>query len=125
MVRDNIVTIINNISSACARVGRNPQEVTLMAVTKYASSDMAKEAIRAGITHIGENKIQDAEKKFRELGEMVSKVTRHMIGLFHEQPGARSWRQALSTLPHENGADETVIEKALDAMNCGKLHGAS
>ncbi|MBI1300421.1 MAG: tRNA dihydrouridine(20/20a) synthase DusA [Alphaproteobacteria bacterium] len=43
----------------------------------------------------------------------VKSITRHMTGLFHHQPGAKKWRQLLSTLPHEDGADETVIEKSL------------
>jgi tRNA-dihydrouridine synthase A len=49
-------------------------------------------------------------------GTPVKSMTRHMIGLFHQQPGAKSWRQALSILPHEDGVDESVILKALDAM---------
>ncbi len=48
-----------------------------------------------------------------EHGTPVKSITRHMIGLFHGQPGARKWRQALSTLPHEEGADENIIKEAL------------
>lgn len=47
----------------------------------------------------------------------VKSITRHMIGLFHELPGAKQWRRALSTLPYEAGADEGVLLKALEAVD--------
>ena len=46
----------------------------------------------------------------------VKSITRHMVGLYQHLPGARAWRRALSTLPHQDGADERVIEEALSAM---------
>jgi tRNA-dihydrouridine synthase A len=46
----------------------------------------------------------------------IKSITRHMIGLYHELPGAKAWRRALSTLPHIEGADESVLLKALEAM---------
>lgn len=46
----------------------------------------------------------------------VKSITRHILGLYHEQYGGKNWRRALSTLPYEEGADETVIQKAIDAM---------
>lgn len=56
------------------------------------------------------------EKQMRDHSTPVKSITRHMTGLFHERKGARKWRQLLSTLPHEDGADESVIEKALSAI---------
>lgn len=55
-------------------------------------------------------------RQMRDYGTPVKSITRHMIGLFHHQPGAKQWRQRLSILPHEDGADETVIEKALEGL---------
>ncbi len=56
------------------------------------------------------------EKQMKDYGTPVKSITRHMTGLFHHQPGAKKWRQLLSTLPHEDGADARVIEKALSAI---------
>jgi len=53
-------------------------------------------------------------------GTPVKSITRHMMGLFHHQPGAKSWRRALSEFPYEDGADEHVIEKALERMEKGR-----
>jgi len=52
-------------------------------------------------------------RQMSEHNTPVKSIARHMTGLYHGQPGARKWRQALSTLPHEEGADEYAIEKAL------------
>ena len=53
------------------------------------------------------------EKQMKDYGTPVKSITRHIIGLFHEQKGAKKWRQALSTLPHEDGANANVIKEAL------------
>ena len=47
----------------------------------------------------------------------VKSMTRHMVGLYHGQPGAKAWRQALSILPHQNGATPQIIHKALNSIN--------
>lgn len=49
-------------------------------------------------------------------GTPIKSITRHIIGLYHNLPGAKSWRRALSTLPYEDGADEAVLFKALEMM---------
>lgn len=51
-----------------------------------------------------------------ELGAKVHHVTRHMIGLFQGRPGARRYRQILSTEATRPGADERVIERAFAAV---------
>ncbi len=56
------------------------------------------------------------EQQMKDFATPVKSITRHMTGLFHHQPGAKKWRQLLSTLPHEHGADAKVIETALKAV---------
>ncbi len=72
-------------------------------------------------TILGREKVAKAmipyiEKQMKDYGTPVKSITRHMIGLFHHQPGAKAWKQALSTLPHQEGADSSVIEKALSKI---------
>ena len=57
-----------------------------------------------------------AKAEFEKNGTPVKSITRHIIGLYHHQPGAKVWRRSLSTLPHEDGADHNVILEALSAM---------
>lgn len=49
-------------------------------------------------------------------GGKLGQVTRHMLGLFAGQPGARRWRQVLSTEAHRPGAGPEVVEAALAAV---------
>lgn len=46
----------------------------------------------------------------------LSKMTRHMLGLFHGQPGGRHWRQIISEQGHVPGAGIEVLHLALDAV---------
>lgn len=57
------------------------------------------------------------EQQMKDFQTPLKSMTRHIIGLFHEQPGAKKWRQALSTLPHEeNAKPKEVIEQALSCL---------
>jgi len=58
-----------------------------------------------------------AQKQAELYGTPVKSITRHILGLYHNQPGARTWRRTLSTLPYENGADHTVIFRALENLD--------
>ncbi|OGW96544.1 MAG: YggS family pyridoxal phosphate enzyme [Omnitrophica WOR_2 bacterium GWA2_45_18] len=80
MIKANISKIQGKIASVCKKIGRNPSEVILIGVTKYAEADKIKEAIEAGLTHIGENKVQEAQRKFPALEPFNAKMTKHMIG---------------------------------------------
>jgi len=54
-----------------------PKNITIVAATKTRSVDEIKQAIACGITDIGENYVQEAEKKFNDIGKIVSW---HFIG---------------------------------------------
>ncbi len=49
-------------------------------------------------------------------GERLGRITRHMLGLFAGQPGARAWRRYLSEHAFREGAGIDVVEAALDAL---------
>ncbi|MBF0521437.1 MAG: YggS family pyridoxal phosphate-dependent enzyme [Candidatus Omnitrophica bacterium] len=80
MIKDNVNNINNKIASICAHLRRDPKEIVLVGVTKYADVPSIKEAVDAGIMHIGENYVQDAVKKLEELDTLGVKVTKHFIG---------------------------------------------
>jgi PLP dependent protein len=79
MISDQIAVIRENIRRVCQKVGRDPEEVTLVGVTKFATVENIKEAVAAGVTDIGENRVQAAREKFFFLPTSPS-VRRHMIG---------------------------------------------
>lgn len=53
------------------------------------------------------------KKQMEVFDTPVKSITRHMMGLYHHQPGAKAWRRALSEVPLMNDADERAIEYAL------------
>jgi len=76
-IRANVAALEARIAAACARAGRARSEVTLVAVSKtFPASDVAI-AIDAGMTDIGENKVQEA----RDKKPLVARAARwHLIG---------------------------------------------
>ncbi|MDQ0231256.1 YggS family pyridoxal phosphate-dependent enzyme [Metabacillus malikii] len=76
-VKENYQQIRSNIEEICQRCGRNPDDIHIIAVTKYVSVDRANAALEAGVIHIGENRDEGLNMKHEELGE---KATWHFIG---------------------------------------------
>ena len=54
-IQENIDAVLQRIAKACNKAQRNPQEVTLLAVTKTVSPELIKIAVAAGHRHFGEN----------------------------------------------------------------------
>ncbi len=80
MIRDNLKHVEDSIAAICRRLGRKFEDIVLIGVTKYAEPANIREGVEAGLRHIGENKVQEAQRKFPVLDELGVKVTRHMIG---------------------------------------------
>ncbi len=74
----NIVQVKERIAAAAVRSGRNPDDITLIAVTKTVPPERIKVALECGISHIGENRVQEAREKFGALAD--ADVSWHMIG---------------------------------------------
>ena len=76
MVKENLYEVRKNIEAACARCGRDPKEVTLIAVSKTKPVSMIQEIMEEQ-TDFGENKPQELRDKY----EVLPKDLRwHMIG---------------------------------------------
>lgn len=65
-----IAQVQARIAAACAQVGRNPETVRLLPVTKTVSADRLREARQAGLRSFGENRVQEASVKARLLGDL-------------------------------------------------------
>jgi tRNA-dihydrouridine synthase A len=55
-------------------------------------------------------------REYQAQGLALHRIVRHMLGLYHGQPGGRIWRQMISTQGHRPGADHTVLQKAREAV---------
>jgi pyridoxal phosphate enzyme (YggS family) len=66
-IADALKLVHDNIIRSAAKAGRNPDHVKLIAVSKTVDIQSIKEAIRAGVTRLGENRVQEAEDKIYTL----------------------------------------------------------
>lgn len=94
----NVAKVRERVLSACERAQRSVDEVKIVAVTKYVDVEAMRQLIDLGISHIGENRVQDARKKFSALDSELSGITTHMIG--HLQRNKVSWCLRLFDLIH-------------------------
>ena len=80
-LKENVERILSQIE--LIRAGRkyfSDRPVVLVAATKYVGAEVVNQLIDWGIRDIGENRVQDAEKKFSRMGERISRVKKHFIG---------------------------------------------
>lgn len=70
--------VLEEIRRAAARAGRSPDSIRLMAATKTVSVERVREAVDAGVRHLGENRLQEALPKIEALGRPG--VCWHFIG---------------------------------------------
>lgn len=75
-VKDRYEIVLDNIKKACERSGRNPEDITLISVTKTHGAELINEAIDVGAKDIGENKAQELCNKYDD----VKPVRWHFIG---------------------------------------------
>ena len=76
-IAENLKRVRYRIQNTCSRVGRNEDDVILIAVSKTVNAEAITTAVECGVKHIGENRIQEAEKKINQLGNVA---TWHLIG---------------------------------------------
>jgi pyridoxal phosphate enzyme (YggS family) len=67
-IKENLLKVIERIEKTAQKVGRDPGEIKLVAVSKTVDPPRIKEAIEAGVSILGENYIQEAKKKIEEIG---------------------------------------------------------
>ena len=87
-IRENYQEIVRRKNEAAARSGRDPEEILLLAVTKLHSVDEIDEAIEAGATDAGENRVQELLEKYGRtlpvrwhlIGHLQTNKVRNVIG---------------------------------------------
>ena len=79
-IQDRVQLIKQRITQAAQKSGRTAADITIVAASKTVSPEVITHAIEAGLTNIGENKIQEALPKIADLRKKYPKVTWHMLG---------------------------------------------
>ncbi|HEV8689619.1 MAG TPA: YggS family pyridoxal phosphate-dependent enzyme [Ideonella sp.] len=79
-IAENLRLVRQRIASACAAAGRDPQHVTLLAVSKTCPADAVRAAQAAGQRAFGENYVQEALAKIAETADLAGSMEWHLIG---------------------------------------------
>ena len=109
-IEGNIRRVQERIAQACRRAGRSPSEVTLIAITKTVPAPSIRLAFDAGLRHFGENRVQEAEPKIRELAGLEPRPVWHMVG--HVQTNKIRVMVELFNMVHS--LDSLRLAEALD-----------
>ena len=105
-VRENFEKITKEIVETCEKVGRNLEEVNLVAVTKYVSDARVEEAIEAGITDFAENRPQN----YVERKNKYSNKTWHLIGSLQ----TRKVRDVINDVDFFHALDRDSLAKEIE-----------
>ncbi len=109
-LRARLERIHEQISRSARRVGRPPEEVTLIAVTKTHPAEVLRAALAAGARDFGENRLQEAEGKINELGR--ARARWHLIG--HLQ--SNKARRAVKLFDTIHTLDSVALAERLERM---------
>jgi PLP dependent protein len=115
-VAENLIHIRQQIINACQKVNRAPDEVKLIAVTKYVSIERAQEAMDAGIINLGENRDDGLLKKWNVLGD---KPFWHFIGTLQ----TRKVKNIIDKVEYIHSLDrislaEEINKRAIKKIKC-------
>jgi len=113
-IKENLEFIKNQIEKSALACTRDPDTITLIAVSKRKSADKVAQAVKAGATHLGENYIQEAVEKIDILGQETA--CWHFIG--HLQ--SNKARFAVQYFDYIHTVDTVKLAKEIDKQ-AGKI----
>lgn len=112
MIAERIAQVQAQIDAACARAGRDPQSVTLIAVSKRKPVEDILKAAAAGIQHFGENRVEEMQEKQPHLAVKMPAIW-HMIG--HVQSRKARYIPDLFNVVHS--IDSLKLASKLDSQS--------
>jgi pyridoxal phosphate enzyme (YggS family) len=100
--------VLEAIADACRRSGRDPGEVSLVAVSKTVAAQRLEAAVVAGLTLLGENKVQEAEAK----ASLLPGASWHLIGPLQSNKA----RRAVELFDVIESVDSVDLARRLDRL---------
>jgi pyridoxal phosphate enzyme (YggS family) len=114
-IHDALERVLGRIEAACARSGRDPSAVTLVAVSKTVAPDRLRDAVAAGLDLFGENRVQEGMAK----APQVPGARWHLVGPLQ----ANKARKALDVFESIQSVDSVALAVRLDRL-AGELRPA-
>jgi pyridoxal phosphate enzyme (YggS family) len=100
--------VLDRIAAACARVGRDPGEIELVAVSKTVDAARLRDAVAAGIVTLGENRVQEGEAKRPD----VPGARWELVGPLQSNKA----RKAIETFERIQTVDSVALAERLDRI---------
>ena len=126
-ISENLKTVRANIASACEKAGRDPGEVLLIGATKMNDASRVQEAIAAGLTACGENRVQEMLEKQAQgayegaelhfIGHLQKNKVKNVVGLAKLIHGVDSLA-LLSEIDRQAGK-KGIVQDVLLEVNVG------
>ena len=123
---ENLKSVEHRIEEACLRVGRKPESVTLVSVTKYATLDIIRTMVDLGFENLGESRVQELTKRAAAVNEWLSRRPRgagaatrpqwHMVGRLQRN----KVKAVLPWIDMIHSVDSLRLAEEIDAQ-AGKL----
>ncbi len=112
VITDNVARVREGMANAAAKAGRDVREVTLVGVTKTRTAEAVAALIAAGVTDIGENRVQELLQKAPALRHLPH--TAHLIG--HLQRNKAKFLPSYAHMVQSVGSVQTVaaLQKAFE-----------
>jgi hypothetical protein len=108
-LQDNVRSVQERIAAAAARARRDPDEITLVAVSKTQDPETIYLAYELGLRHFGENRVGEAESK---VGKLPDDIDWHMIG--HIQ--SRKAKRVIPIFKLIHSVDSVKLARRLDRL---------
>lgn len=128
MLKDNLEEVERRIREACARSGRNREDVTLVAVSKTKPAEMIREIYDAGQRDFGENKVQEmtakneilpADIRWHLIGHLQTNKVKYIVGKAHMIHSVDSVRLA-QTISREAVKHECEVSILIEVNVAGE-----
>ena len=126
-IAENVAAVRESIRAAAVAAGRDPSEITLCAATKMNDSDKVRQAIAAGVTVCGENRVQELVQKQAEnayegaqvhfIGHLQTNKLRQVVGKVDLIQSVD--REKLLLAINDEAAKQGIVQDILLQVNIG------
>jgi pyridoxal phosphate enzyme (YggS family) len=128
MIFDNVRKIKQKIREVCLKTGRNPEDVTIVAVTKTVPVERIIEVVKAGIYDIGENKVQELLEKRKSIdnvrwhfvGHLQTNKVKYIVDFVHLIHSVDSFKLALEIDKRAKRINR-VVDVLIEVNTSGEL----
>ena len=113
-VSKNLEVIQKQIAEACKKANRTPDEIKIVAVTKYVSAERAQETIEAGVVNLGENRDEGLLEK---IGSLKYEPVWHFIGSLQ----TRKVKNIIEHVTYIHSLDRLSLAKEIDKRAASRV----